>query len=61
MSLVSALLALDNFDLKQMGKNARKLIEENMITIIAHPRLKQIYLDLYNGVSKSPDWVFDEK
>ena len=25
-SLVSALIALQNFDLKQMGKNARKLI-----------------------------------
>ena len=60
-SLVSALLALQNFDLKQMGKNARKLIEEKYDNNHCSSRLKKVYLDLYNGVSKSPDWVFDEK
>tara|TARA_B100000575_G_C22568830_1_gene360413 strand:- start:37 stop:303 length:267 start_codon:yes stop_codon:yes gene_type:complete len=60
-SLVSALLALENFDFKQMGKNARKLIEEEYDNDHCSSRLKQVYLDLYNGVSKSPDWVFDEK
>ena len=36
-------------DLKQMGKNARKLIEEKYDNNHCSSRLKKVYLDLYRS------------
>ena len=58
-SLYNALLKLENLDLGKMGENARKLIEENYDNNNCSTRLKKVYFDLYNGVSKSTDWIFD--
>tara|TARA_B100000989_G_scaffold296198_1_gene278896 strand:+ start:2559 stop:3665 length:1107 start_codon:yes stop_codon:yes gene_type:complete len=58
-SLYDALINLEKLDLGKMGENARKLIEENYDNNNCSMRLKKVYYDLFNSVSKSPDWIFD--
>ena len=58
-SLYEGLISLKSMDLIQMGYQARKLIVENFDNKICSKRLENIYIDIFNGVKNSKDWIQD--
>ncbi len=56
-SVVEALINLDNFDLKKMGNNSRKIIENYYDNEKCSKRVFKIYEDVYTGGHLSNDWI----
>ena len=58
-SLYDSLINLKSLDLIKMGYAARGLIEEKFDNKICSKRLKDVYIDIFNGTKKSNDWIQD--
>ena len=60
-SITRALKSLLTCDLKEMGSNARKLMEKEFDNNTCSKRLFDIYVDIKTGSKNSIDWIDDDQ